>query len=181
MAGKYRKEKELSYISLRIVAGIPLFTEIRLIRKMSNGLRWCCDRRGLRIYEYVILPDRILLMGNAAWGTFDEIIESFKAFSSKAVMQVLREGRPSLHRSWLIPLLEEHGNTGSPAGTLIWSSEDHKRVVYQQHDIDATAMAIRYAPVKQGIVSKEKYYLHSSANPANPLEGWQVAVTDRGI
>jgi len=59
--------------------------------------------------------------------------------------------------------------------------EDHKRVLYQQHDIDATALAIRYAPVKQGIVKKEEHYLHSSANPNNPLEGWQVAVTDRGI
>ncbi|MDZ7660547.1 hypothetical protein [Fodinibius sp.] len=36
-------------------------------------------------------------------------------------------------------------------------------------------------PVNRGIVEKEEHYVHSSANPRNPLEGWQVAVTDRGF
>lgn len=181
MARRYRKEKELTYLSMRVVAGIPLFNEVRLLRKMSNGLKWCCDKRGLRIYEYVILPDRIMLMGNTAWGTFDDVIHGFRMFTSKAVMLILREGNPDLYRSWVIPILEKYGSTDTPAGTIIWDIEDHKRILYQQQDIDATALAIRYAPVKQGIVKKEEYYLHSSANPGNPLEGWQVAVTDRGI
>ena len=181
MARRNRKEKELTYVSLKVVAGISLFTEIRILRKMSSGLRWCCDKRGLRIYEYVIMPDRIMLLGNTIWGTFEDVIGSFKGFSSKAVMQILREGKPSLHRSWVIPILEEHGCVNSPAGTIIWDREDHHRVLYQQQDIDATALAIRHAPVKQGFVKKEEHYLHSSANPSNPLEGWQVAVTDRGI
>lgn len=181
MAKKYRKEKELTYVSLRVVAGVPLFTEIRLLRKMSSGLRWCCERRGLRIYDYVIMPDRILLMGNTAWGVFDDVIASFKTFSSKSVMRVLREGPSYGHRPWVTRLIEEHGTTGGPEGTVIWQRKDHHRVLYQQHEIDATALAIRHAPVKQGIVKKEEHYLHSSANPSNPLEGWQVAVTDRGI
>lgn len=181
MVRRNRKEKELTFVSLKVVAGISLFTEIRIFRKMSSGLRWCCDKRGLRIYEYVIMPDRIMLLGNTVWGTFEDVIGSFKEFSSKAVMQILREGNPSLSRSWIIPILQEHGSVNSPAGTLIWDAEDHFRVLYQQHDIDATALAIRNAPVKQGIVKKEEHYLHSSANPLNPLEGWQVAVTDRGI
>jgi len=181
MAGRYRKEKEQTYVSMKVVAGIPLFTDVRLLRKMSNGLRWCCDKRGLRIYEYAILPDRIMLMGNTAWGTFDDVLNGFKLFTSKAAMLILREGKPNLFRSWVIPILEENGQGNTPAGTLIWEEEDHKRVLYQQQDIDATALAIRYAPVKRGIVKKEEHYLHSSANPGNPLEGWQVAVTDRGI
>jgi len=181
MARRYQKEKELTYISLQLTAGIPLLTNIRMLRKMSSGLRWCCEKRGLRIYEYVILPDRIMLMGNTAWGTFDEVMDGFKLFSSKAVMLILREGNPGLFHSWVIPVLTKYGSKDTPAGTIIWSPEDHKRVLYQQHDIDATALAIRYAPVKLGIVKKEEHFLHSSANPNNPLEGWQVAVTDRGI
>jgi len=181
MPRKYRKEKELSYISLQIIAGVPLFTDGRMLRKISNGLKWCCDRRGLRIYEYVILPDRILLMGNTAWGTFDEVIDGFRIFSSKAVMLVLREGLAGLRGSWIIPVLTKYGSTGSPNGTLIWEDDLNKRVLFQSHDIDATALAIRRAPVNRGIVENEEHYIHCSANPKNPLEGWQVAPTDRGI
>lgn len=181
MARKYRKEKELTYISMKVAAGIPLFTDVRMLRKVSNGLKWSCDRRGLRIYEYVILPDRILLMGNAAWGTFDEVISGFCVFSSKAIMLILREGHAGLRGSWMIPVLSKYGSTDSPNGTMIWETDLNKRILYQKHDIDATALAIRNAPVNRGIVEKEEHYVHCSANPRNPLEGWQVAVTDRGI
>lgn len=181
MARRYRKEKELSYISLQIVAGVPLFTHSRMLVKISNGLKWCCDRRGLRIYEYVILPDRIMLMGNTAWGTFDDIIDGFRVFSSKAIMLVLREGLAGLQGSWMIPVLNKYGISGGPNGLMIWEEDLNKRVLYQSQDIDATALAIRRAPVTRGIVAKEDEYVHCSANPNNPLEGWQVAVTDRGI
>ncbi len=181
MSNRYRKEKELSYISLQIVAGVPLFIDGRMIQKISNGLKWCCDRRGLRIYEYVILPDRIMLMGNTAWGTFDEVIEGFRVFSSKAIMLVLREGMAGLSKSWMIPVLSKYGTRSGPDGLIIWKEDLNKRVLFQRHDIDATAIAIRRAPVNRQIVAKEEHYIHSSANPKNPLEGWQVATTDKGI
>lgn len=181
MARRYRKEKELSYISLQVVAGVPLFTDGRMLRKISNGLKWCCDRRGLRIYEYVILPDRIMLMGNTAWGTFDDVLIGFRTFSSKAIMLVLREGMAGLRGSWMIPVLTKYGSSAGPDGLMVWEEDMNKRVLYQAQDIDATALAIRRAPVNRDIVEKEEHYIHCSANPRNPLEGWQVSTTDRGI
>ena len=81
----------------------------------------------------------------------------------------------------MIPVLTKYGSTDSPNGTLIWEDDLNKRVLFQSHDIDATALAIRRAPVTRGIVENEEHYIHCSANPKNPLEGWQVAPTDRGI
>lgn len=181
MARRYRKEKELSYISLQVVAGVPLFTDGRMMQKISNGLKWCCDRRGLRIYEYVILPDRIMLMGNTAWGTFDEVLDGFRVFSSKAILIVLNEGMAGLHNAWILPVLKKYGKQSASGGFMVWEEETNKRVLYQAHDIDATALAIRRAPVNRKIVEKEDHYIHSSANPKNPLEGWQVSPTDKGI
>jgi hypothetical protein len=181
MARKYRKEKELTFVNLRIVAKVPLFSDSRMLGKISNGLKWCCDRRGLRIYDYVILPDRIMLMGNTAWGTFDDIIDGFRVFSSKAVMLVLREGLAGAQGTWMLPVLKKHGTSKGPDGLIIWEDDLNKRVLYQPHDIDATALAIRKAPVNRGIVSTPEEYIHCSANPRNPLEGWQVSATDRGI
>ena len=181
MARRYRKEKELNYISLQIVAGVPLFNDGRMMQKISNGLKWCCDRRGLRIYEYVILPDRIMLMGNTAWGNFDDVFDGFRVFSSKAIMLVLREGMAGLQNSWMIPVITKYGSNKGPAGVMVWEEDMNKRVLFQPHDIDATALAIRRAPVNRKIVEKEEHYIYSSANPKNPLEGWQVSPTDKGI
>lgn len=181
MGTRYRKQKELTYIDLRVGVGISLFVNRKMLNKMSDALKWCCEKRGLRIYEYVILPDRILLMVNVAWGTLPETVTGFKTFTSKAIVLMLRHGRKNLDKSWVIPVLQECSGINDPAGLLIWEQNNRSRSLYEQKQVDEHALFIHHAPVKCGIVEKPNHYLHSSANPRNPLEGWQVAVTDRGI
>ena len=181
MARRYRKQKEVTYFDMRVAGGVPLFTTKKMISKMCDALKWCCDKRGLRIYEFVILPDRILLIANCAWGALPDIMAGFKKFTSKAVMLMLRNGRRDLDRSWMIPVLEECSASNGVEGFSIWEGEDRTRSLFTQEMIDNHALKIKEAPVKLGVVKKPKYYLLCSANPANPLEGWQVAVTDRGI
>ncbi len=181
MRTRYRKQKEITFLDLRVGGGVPLFINRKMLNKMSDALKWCSEKRGLRIYEYVILPDRILLMANVAWGTLPETITGFKTFTSKAVVLMLRRGRKNLDQSWVIPVLQECSGNNDPAGLLIWEQDDRSRSLYEQKQVDEHALFIHHAPVKSGLVEKPIHYLHSSANPRNPLEGWQVAVTDRGI
>ena len=180
MRRRYPKRNELFYYELQVAGGVPLFTGRWYLDKMSNALKWSCERRGLRIFEYVILPDRLLLIANAQWGSLPDIIQTFCHFTSKAVVQKLREGRRDLHWSWIIPVLDEAN--GSSGGDLsIWQMELPSRPLISQEQVDEEALRLKEAPVRAGIVRKAEHYLHSSACPVNPLEGWQVAVTDRGI
>lgn len=180
MRRRYTKRNELFYYELPVAAGIPLLGERWYLDKMSNALKWCCERRGLRIFEYVILPDRILLIVNAQWGSLPDIIGTFCHFTSKAVMQKLRDGRRNLRQSWIIPVIDE-ANGASGGELSIWEKELPHRSLISQDQVDEEAIKMRESPVRAGFVKKPEHYLHSSACPVNPLEGWQVAVTDRGI
>lgn len=180
MRRRYPKRNELFYYELPVAGGIPLFSERWYFDKLSSALKWCCERRGLRIFEYVILPDRICMIVNAQWGSLPETIQTFCHFTSKAVMQKLREGRRDLKKSWIIPVLDEANASGS-ADLSIWEKELPVRSLLSQQQVDEEALRLKESPVKAGFVKKQEHYLHSSACPVNPLEGWQVAVTDRGI
>lgn len=180
MRRRFRNQNNLSYYELRTVSLIPLFTSKWNLNKLCSGLKWCCEKRGLRIYEYVILTDRILLIVNAAWGHLPDTINSYKNFTSKALIRNLREGSRNLDRSWIFPALKE-ASAGTGNEVSIWSDEMIVRSLYSADQIDEHAIAIRNSPVKAGLVAKPEDYLFCSANPRNPLEGWQVAVTDRGI
>jgi len=181
MRRRFRNQKSLSYYELRTASLIPLFTSKWSKNKLSNGLKWCCEKRGLRLYEYVILNDRVLLIANAAWGHLPDTIDSYRKFTSTSMIRYLREGSRNLDRSWILPALKEASADGSGSEVSIWSDEMIVRTLFTTEQIDEHALAIRSAPVKAGLVHKEEDYIYSSANPRNPLEGWQVAVTDRGI
>ncbi|MCC5941195.1 MAG: hypothetical protein JJU37_06585 [Balneolaceae bacterium] len=175
---KTRKQKELIYSELRVAGGVNLFVQPQIVTKIINGLQWCCDKRGLRIYDYCILPDKILLLANTAWGNLNEVLESYKAFSSKAVMLILRRGRSDLKRSWMLTVFQEHGPAGRPEGIHIWEDEMFTQPVFKQNEIDELSVTIHKKPVVLGLVQKPEHYLNSSAHPANPLQGWIVEATD---
>ena len=163
---------------MRIAGGVPLFATRRMQRKILDGLQWCCDKRGLRIYEYSLLPDRLLIISNTAWGSLPDVIESYKDFSSKAVMLMLRNGKSNLHTSWMLSVFQEFGPKGKSEGIHIWEEETQMRSVYTQDQIDEAALSILNQPVKLGLVEKPEHYLNCSSHPKNPLNEWIVVATD---
>lgn len=178
MRRKRRRSKELFYVELRIAGGVPLFSHRAMQEKVLDGLQWCCDKRGLRIYDYSLLPDRLVMIANTAWGSLPDVIESFKGFSSKAVMLMLRNGRSNLHTSWMLSVFREFGPNDKPEGIHIWEDETQIRSVYTQEQIDESALALLNQSVKLGLVEKPQHYLNCSAHPKNPLHEWVVVATD---
>lgn len=178
MRSKRRRSKELFYIELRIAGGVPLFTHLSMQKKILDGIQWCCDKRGLRIYEYSLLPDRFSMIANTAWGSLSDVIDSYKDFSSKAVMLMLRKGRSNLNTSWMLSIFQEFGPQYKAEGIHIWEEETQMRSVYTQDQIDESALAILNQSVKLGLVEKPQHYLNCSAHPKNPLHEWIVVATD---
>jgi len=178
MRRKRRRRKELFSVEVRIAGGVPLFVHQAMRKKILDGLQWCCDKRGLRIYEYSLLPDRLLMISNTAWGSLPDVIESFKGFSSKALMLRLRNGRSNLQTSWMLSVFQEFGPKNKPEGIHVWEEETQIRSVYTQDQIDEAALSILNQPVKTGLVEKPEHFLNCSAHPRNPLHEWIVVATD---
>lgn len=170
--------KELFSVELRIAGAVPLFVHQIMRKKILDSLQWCCDKRGLRIYEYTLLPNRFLMIANTAWGSLPEVIESFKGFTSKAVMLMLRNGRSNLQTSWMLSVFQEFGPRNKPEGIHIWEEEAQMRSVYTQDQINEAALSILNQSVKAGFVEKPEHYLNCSAHPKNPLQEWIVVATD---
>src|SRR6056297_639612 len=119
MRRKRRRGKELFSVELRIAGAVTLFIHQIMRKKILDGLQWCCDKRGLRIYEYIVLPNRILMIANTAWGSLPDVLESLKGFSSKAVMLMLRNGRSNLHTACMLSVFQEFGPRNKPEGIHI--------------------------------------------------------------
>lgn len=172
---RYKKEKETYRIELVTNGAVSLFSNHSLGEKVIDGLRWCCDRRGLRLFEYVLLPDRLLLIANAAWGHVGDIIDSYSQFSSKAVVQVLVRRQ---HDATLDGFRKLLLSDTDPQTLSIWNSAAEMRSLRNREEADRAAIDLLSQPVQFGWVTKARHYRLCSAHPQNPLHEWTVSAID---
>ncbi len=154
---------------------IPVFIRKSVLLKVIDGLKWSCEKRGLRIYDYTIMPDRLLFVADTAWGSLQEVIDSFLSFSSKAVLVMLQEERHSKQADWMLKLI---GRIGKSEGWSIWEPSPiiEKLIKQEQHDKHAEMISNRV--VRQGWVQKPEHYRYCSFSPRHPLNGWIVEGID---
>ncbi|NBB77301.1 MAG: hypothetical protein GVY02_07975 [Bacteroidetes bacterium] len=172
---RYRKEKETYRIELKVRNNIPLFTAPILGEMIIDGLRWCCDKRGLRLFEYMLLPSCLLMISNAAWGHVSDILASYRKFSSKAVIQLLIRRQHD-------PLMEEFRkgllSKSHPQDVSIWVQNDTIRTLRNRDEADKAAVEMLSLPVKEGFADRPEDYRYCSAHPQNPLHEWTVSAID---
>ena len=170
--------KELFYVELKVTGEIPLFVRKSVTVKITEGLKWCCEKRGLRIYDYTILPERVLFVADTAWGSLPEVIDSFKGFSSKAVLKVLQSERQSRQADWMLKLIDKMGSIDQTGEKSIWEISPVIEKLIKQEQHDKHAELISYRMVRQGWVHKPEHYKLCSSSPRHPLDGWIVEGID---
>ena len=164
------KMKELTRAELKINGSIPVFLHQPALNKVVDGLKWCCEKRGLRIYDYCILPDRILLIADAAWGSPEETIYSFQSFSAKAIVNLLQFQRNSEFIDQMLSTLRSE--------EIFWEANPLLKTIIKQEQHDEASREILNRPVKMGWVTKAEHYRLSSEHPKHPLQGWIVEGID---
>ena len=172
------RTKELYYVELKVRGEIPLFIRKSVSQKITEGLKWCCEKRGLRIYDYSILPDRIIFVAETAWGSLHEVLNSFQGFSSKAVKKTLQSERQSSQADWMLQLIDKNGSLDQTGERNIWELNPvmDKLIKQEQHDKHAEMISNRM--VRQGWVHKPEHYILCSSSPRHPLDGWIVEGID---
>ncbi|MDX1592240.1 MAG: hypothetical protein R3283_09760 [Balneolaceae bacterium] len=179
MGKRNQRTSDVTHIEMRTVGGAALFSQPVLAGKLIDGLKWSCEHRGLRIYDYIILPDRLLIIGKTAWGNLDDVIHSYRDFSSKAVMRTLHGLNPVSEISGLMTIIMDSPQNRNSMLPQIWDRELIRNHLYSQEDIDRLSQNIANIPVKMGWVDQPEHYKLSSACPSHPLEGWILEAVDR--
>ncbi|WP_101073070.1 hypothetical protein [Rhodohalobacter barkolensis] len=172
------RTKELYFIEMKVAGDIPVFLRKSTLSKVTDGLKWCCEKRGLRIYDYTILPDRLMFVAETAWGSLQDVIDSFRGFSSKAILKVLQSERHSKQADWMLKLIDRFGDKDQAGNSNIWelSPVIEKLIKQEQHDKHAEMISNRM--VQYGWVHKPEHYNLCSSSPRHPLNGWIVEGID---
>ncbi|MFU8813389.1 MAG: hypothetical protein ACNA78_10520 [Balneolaceae bacterium] len=133
----------------------PYFIQRHRREAVIDALKWCCERRGLRLVEYALMPSQLCMVAGVRWGYLPDVMDGFATYTAKSLA-----GR-------------------DVAAALVWQLPPDYKPLITQEQVDIAIASIAKKPVEWGFVQTAEHYLYCSFHPQNPMEGWQVAVTDR--
>jgi len=138
---------------------------------ITNSPNFCQQHKGLEVYAYVLMPSHLHMMCRAKDGfELPDIIRDFKKFTSKKIIQNIRE-QPESRREWLLELMKrscEH--LKRKQHFKVWQDGYHAEALVSNNFIYQKLNYIHNNPVAEGIVESPQDYLYSSARNYADLE-----------
>ena len=90
-----------TFITITVVDWVDLFTRPVYCNILDESLNYCIKEKGLSVNAYVYMTSHIHLIVTAFDGGLQNIIRDFKKFTSKKLIEAIRQN-PESRREWLL-------------------------------------------------------------------------------
>lgn len=103
MSEKYKTidSSRPTFITLTVIDWVDLFTRDRYCKLLDESLNYCIINKGLKVHAYVYMSSHIHLVVTADQDNLPEIIRDFKKFTTKQIINLIRENGES-RKEWLL-------------------------------------------------------------------------------
>jgi REP element-mobilizing transposase RayT len=161
---KVRNNEKAHFITITVVEWIDVFTRLNQKVTILDSLKYCQQQKGLEIYAYVLMPSHLHMLCRAKEGyELANIIRDFKKFTSKKIIQLIKE-EPESRQQWLLELFSKAcAHLKREQEYKVWQDGYHAEEISSNKFIYQKLNYIHNNPVKDQIVEKPEDYLYSSA------------------
>lgn len=176
MSRKYKMNDPdgLYFISFATVGWIDVLTRPIYKDIVVESLRHCQQRKGLLLYEWVIMTNHVHVLASAKNGcSLSDVLRDLKKYTSGRIHTAIRDHPGESRREWMLGLLRAAGEANSHnAAFQLWQQHNHPLLVSTPRELERVTDYIRMNPVVEGFVSDPAQYCYSSAHEPGllPLE-----------
>jgi len=158
-------QNDLYFVTFTVVEWVDIFTRKDYKIIITDALNYCIEQKGLECFAWVIMSNHIHLIVRAKPpAKLSEIIRDFKKFTSKKIVETIKQ-IPESRREWLLHKFEFAArSTGRAENYKVW--QDGMHAVCLEEDYQRFQQRLNYIhqnPVRQMIVSEPRDYIFSSA------------------
>lgn len=159
------------FLTLTVVDWIDIFTRRDYCDLIIESLKFCINHKGLIVYEYVIMPSHIHIIAQSPDAKLNEILRDFKSFTSKSILNLIKEIRQYESRSeWLLERFASNAKRYKQnQDYMFWQKTNHPIEANYDQIQEQKSRYIHDNPVEAGLVTDGSYWYYSSANPDSPL------------
>ncbi|MBK9255893.1 MAG: transposase [Saprospiraceae bacterium] len=167
-----RNQNALHFIALTIVGWIDVFAYLEYKTLIIENLSYCQEKKGLRIYAYVIMSNHLhMICRTDEKSGLSNIIRDFKSFTAKEIIRKVEVENHSRSK-WMLTNFEYQSRFNSRNSQYqVWQQGMHPVELESPKFINQKLGYIHNNPVRAGIVDEARHYIHSSARDYEGQKG----------
>ncbi|AUC79378.1 transposase [Nonlabens sp. MB-3u-79] len=161
---KFKNEEGAYFISFAIVNWIDVLTRDIYFSCIVESLDFCRKNKGMEIYGYCIMPSHIHLIFRSSNNDPSGLIRDFKGFTSKKMINLIRDNTQESRKEWLLWMLERAGKKNSNLTKYqFWQQNNHPIEIWTLKVFEQKLNYVHQNPVQTGFVTDPIDYKYSSA------------------
>jgi len=152
------------YLTLTIEEWIDVFSRPVYKHIIVDSLNYCIANKGLEVYCWCLMSNHLHLVVCASEdGNLSDILRDFKKFTSKAIIEAIKE-HPESRRDWMLNLFLYAGKNNKKIKYYkVWQDGNDAQEIHTTAFLDEKMNYIHNNPVKVELVGRPEDYLYSSA------------------
>jgi len=162
------------FVTFTVHQWVDIFTRRDYIDILLDSLKYCQKHKGLEIFSWVIMTNHIHLIISSNKDGLSDIIRDFKKFTSRQIVEAIKNNLSESRKNWLLWLLKKDENI------LFWQDGYHAEEITGIDFFNTKQDYIHYNPVKAGIVEKEEEYLYSSCGQIYGIRAGLLELSEYG-
>ncbi|MBN1597060.1 MAG: transposase [Bacteroidales bacterium] len=172
---KFRDQSAIYFVSFATVFWIDVFTRKVYKDILVESINYCVENKGLLIYGWVIMSNHVHLIIGTCDKKLQDIMRDLKKFSSKAIIEAIKENPKESRKEWILTMFEEAGSKNSNNSRYQFWQQHNQPIVLNNADIfEQKLNYIHENPVKSGFVNETVDYPYSSANDYSGEKGMVI-------
>jgi putative transposase len=161
---KFRDPTANYFISFATVGWVDVFTRRLYKDILVDSLNYCIENKGLVIYAWVIMTNHVHLIIGTNEIKPEDIMRDLKKFSSKSILNAIKENQQESRKEWMLQLFEKAGLSNSNNKQYQFWQQHNQPIVLNNADIfEQKLNYIHENPVQYGFVDSVIEYTYSSA------------------
>ena len=156
---KNEDENSPHFLTLVVLDHVEVFIKDQYFDVIIRCLRYCRDHLGLLLFEFVTMKDHLhLILGAKPNYSLSEILGSFKKFTTKEILKLLRENDFPLYCQVISSKKIKQINDAQ-----FWRQGNWPKLIVNQGFLAQKINYIHDNPVRKGYVIKQEDWKYSSA------------------
>ncbi|SFG86140.1 REP-associated tyrosine transposase [Pontibacter chinhatensis] len=156
---------DLYFLTMTVVDWVDIFTRPVYKHIVVDALRFCQEKKGLKLYAWVLMSNHLHMIAAAEEGkNLSDLLRDFKGYTSRKIVATVQE-EPESRKQWLLHRFEFNAKLNPKVRHYkVWQEGNEVKEIYSNGFLDQKLEYLHQNPVRAEWVNEPQHYRYSSAS-----------------
>jgi putative transposase len=159
-----KDQHAIHFITFAVIQWIDVFTRTEYADIVVESLKFCQQKKGLKVHAWCIMSNHIHLIISAIEpNKLSDVLRDFKKFTSSQIIKAISGNIKESRRGWMLWIFKKAGEKNKRNEDYqFWQQDNHPIECDTNQIVDSRLIYLHENPVRAGLVRFEQDYVYSS-------------------